>query len=251
MKKLFNLGLIASALLSASVVAEEKAAESNLKVSAELGILLTTGNTESSSYLGKLHATHDLDKWRNEYKFDFLRKDSQVENDDGTKETEETDNRWTISTQANYKFTATESAFIFGSYTDDEYGAYSTYTSVSGGYSIRALERENMHLDLNAGVGFVDAETQASGESDDSELYRGSAAFEWKINDMTKFVQNVSLEYAPGLDNTRTVTETGVSASFNSNMQMKFTYNTVTNSEVEPGFDKTDTETSVTVVVNF
>ena len=251
MKKIANLSLIAAALLSANLSAEEKAEPKKLKVSAELGILITTGNTESSSYLGKLKVDQELTNWRNEYKLDFLQKDSEIENSDGSKVTEETDNRWTASAQANYKFSETESAFVFGSYTDDEYGAYSTYTSLSGGYSFRAIDQEKMHLALNAGVGFVDAETQGSGESDDSELYRGSAAFEWQINDKTKFVQNVSVEYAPGLDNTRTVTETGISASFNSSMQMKFSYNTITNSEVEPGFEKTDSETSVTLVVNF
>ena len=250
MKNLFKLGLIASAMTAANAVAEEAKTETELKVSAELGILITTGNTESSSYLGKMKIDHELENWRNAYKLDFLQKKSEVESD-GEKVTEETDNRWTASAEGKYKFTDKRSAFIFGSYTDDEYGAYSTYATVSGGYSFRALAREKMHLDINAGVGFVDAEKQGTGESDDSELYRGSAAFEWQINDMTKFIQNVSVEYAPGLDNTRTLTETGVSASFNSNMQMKFTYNTTTNSEVDPGFDKTDTETSVTLVVNF
>lgn len=251
MKNLFKLGLIASAMVATNAVAEEKKSESELKMSAELGILITTGNTESSSYLGKFNVDQELENWRNVYKLDFLQKKSEVDGADGKKVTEETDNRWTASAEGKYKFTDKRSAFIFGSYTDDEYGAYSTYATVSGGYSFRALARDNMHLDLNAGVGFVDAEKQGTGESDDSELYRGSAAFEWKINDMTKFIQNVSVEYAPGLDNTRTLTETGVSASFNSNMQMKFTYNTTTNSEVDPGFDKTDSETSVTVVVNF
>lgn len=251
MKKLLQLSAVAVALASTNAVAADKAEEKALKVAAELGILITTGNTESSSYLGKLKVDHDLQNWKNVYKLDFLQKESEVESADGTKVTEETDNRWTISAETKYKFTDKRSAFLFGSYTDDEYGAYSTYATVSGGYSFRALEREDMHLDLNAGIGLVDAEKQGSGESDDSELYRGAANFEWKINDMTKFVQTVSVEYAPGLDNTRTQTETGISASFNSSMQMKFTYNTTTNSEVEPGFEKTDTETSVTLVVNF
>lgn len=249
MKHLFKLGLIASAMLAGNAIAEEKA-EPQLKVSAELGILITTGNTESSSYLGKLKVDHELENWRNVYKLDFLNKKSEVEKD-GVKSTEETDNRWTASAEGKYKFTDKRSAFIFGSYAEDEYGAYSTYATVSGGYSFRALARDDMNLDLNAGVGLVDAEKQGTAESDDSELYRGSAAFEWQINDMTKFVQNISVEYAPGLDNTRTITESGVSASFNSNMQMKFTYKTISNTEVDPGFDKTDTETSVTLVVNF
>lgn len=251
MKKIANLSLLTAALFSAHSIAEEKTESKDLKISAELGILVTTGNTESSSYLGKLKVDQELTNWRNEYKLDFLQKDTEIENSDGNKVTEETDNRWTVSAQANYKFTDTKSAFVFGSYMDDEYGAYSTYTTVSGGYSFRAIDQEHMHLDLNAGVGFVDAKTQGTGISDDSELYRGSAAFEWQINDRTKFVQNISIEYAPGLDNTRTITDTGISASFNASMQMKFSYNTITNSEVEPGFEKTDTKTSVTLVVNF
>ena len=250
MKKIGILGCAIAAAISTSAFAETEAKPA-ITMSAELGVLITTGNTESSSYLGKLNIQHELENWRNEYKLDFLQKEAQVEDDAGNKSTEETDNRWTGSAEGKYKFTDKSSAFILGTYTSDDYGAYSTYTSVSGGYSFRALEQEKMTLDLNTGFGFVDAETQSTGESENSELYRGSAAFEWQINDMTKFIQNVSVDYAPGLDNTRTITETGVSASFSSDMQMKFTYQTTTNSEVEEGFEKTDTATSVTVVVNF
>jgi putative salt-induced outer membrane protein YdiY len=250
MKKLGSLASIISLACSASVFAEDKENPA-IAMSAELGVLITTGNTESSSYLGKLTIDHELEVWRNKYTLDFLQKEAEVTDANGKKVTEETDNRWTGTAKGNYKFTETSAMFIFGSYTSDDYGAYSTYSSLSGGYNFRALEKEKMTLDLDAGVGFVNAETQGTGESDDSELYRGSAAFEWQINDMTKFVQNVSVEHAPGLDNTRTITETGVSASFSTDMQMKFTYKTVSNTEVEPGFEKTDTETSVTLVVNF
>lgn len=251
MKKTIVTAMAVATCVAMPSFAAESKSETELKIAAELGVLITTGNTESSSYLGKLQLNQELTNWRNEYKFDFLQKESQIESADGSKTTEETDNRWSLSGKANYKFADKTSAFVFASYTDDEYGAYSSYATASGGYSFRALNRDNLHLDLDAGVGFVDAETQGTGASDNSELYRASADFQWQINDMTKFVQTVSVEYAPGLDNTRTLTETGVSASFNSSMQMKFSYNTITNSEVEPGFEKTDTETSVTLVVNF
>jgi putative salt-induced outer membrane protein YdiY len=251
MNNTFKLGLVAVAMSSPLAFAEE-AEKSPFEVSAELGILINTGNTESSSFLGKAEVKHDLVTWKNKYTVDYLQKEAQIINQDGSKSTQETENRFSLTGQADYKFNEKSAAFIFGSYTDDEYGAYETYTTVSGGYSLRALEKENMFLDLNAGAGFASAET--GGASEDSAVYRGAAAFEWKINGMTKFVQNISIEHAPDLGddgNTRTITETGVSASFNSSMKMKFSYKTTTNSQVADGFEKTDTETAVTLVMNF
>ena len=251
MNKLASLSLVSAALLSTSVFAEDKAA-SEIKTTAELGVLITTGNTESSSFLGKLTVDHKFGSWENKYTADFLNKESEFELDDGSKETRTTDEKYSIAGQANYKFTDTSAAFGRASYADDKLGAYENTVSITGGYSYRALENENMFLDLNAGLGYTEL-TPRDSSSDDSSVYRGAAAFEWQINDMTKFVQNVSIEYAPDLteENTQTITETGVSASFSTNMQMKFTYKTLTNSAVQPGFEKTDTETSVTLVVNF
>lgn len=251
MKKYLVLAAVSAALFSQSSLAADKTKTSNLDISAELGILLTTGNTESSSLFTKVVAKQAFTKWNNKYTFDMLKKEADIKNADGSKTNQETDDRWNASAKGNYKFNEKSSAFIFGSYAETEYGAYATYATVSGGYGFRAVEKENVFLDLDVGVGFVDAETQGSGMSDDSELYRGSAALEWKINDMTKFVQNVSVEHAPGLDNTQTISETGISASFNSSMQMKFGYKMVSNTNVAEGFEKTDGETSITVVVNF
>ena len=254
MKKLFSLGLITAAVLSAPVFAEE-GKETSLNISAELGILITTGNTETSSYLGKISADHELTNWKNKYELDFLNKEAEITDDNGNKKTEETDKRWNLGATGDYKFTDSSSAFVRGRYSDDSYGAYATYTTVDGGYGFNAISKEKLSLDLKAGFGFFDAETQevdgVKGESESGELYTGSAAFSWQINDMTKFIQNVSISHAPALDNTQTITETGVSASFSDKMQMKFGFKTISNTEVAEGFEKTDTETSVTLVVNF
>ena len=250
MKTMTKLSLIAAAIVASPVMAEEKASE--IKTTAELGVLITTGNTESSSILGKITVDHKFGSWENKYTGNILKKDTEVVNDAGEKETRTTDDKYSVAGQANYKFDSTSSAFGRASYANDKEGAYETAISVTGGYSFRAVEKENMFLDLNAGAGFTEL-TPQNGTAEDSSVYRAAAAFEWQINDMTKFVQNVSVERAPDLDNpnTQTISETGVSASFNSSMQMKFGYKTVTNSSVAPGFEKTDTETSVTLVVNF
>jgi len=250
MKTMTKLSLIAAAIVASPVMAEEKASE--IKTTAELGVLITTGNTESSSILGKITVDHKFGSWENKYTGNILKKDTEVVNDAGEKETRTTDDKYSVAGQANYKFDSTSSAFGRASYANDKEGAYETAISVTGGYSFRAVEKENMFLDLNAGAGFTEL-TPQNGTAEDSSVYRAAAAFEWQINDMTKFVQNVSVERAPDLDNpnTQTISETGVSASFNSSMQMKFTYRILNNSYVAEGFEKTDTETSVTLVVNF
>jgi len=254
MKKLISLGLISAAVLSAPAFAEENE-ETNLNVSAELGILITTGNTETSSYLGKITADHKLTNWKNKYEFNILKKDAETEDDDGNKKTDTTDDRWDIAATGDYKFTDSSSAFVRGRYADDEMGAYATYATVDAGYGFNALKNENMNLDLKAGAGFVEAETQekdgVKGVSEDSALITASAAFSWQINDMTKFIQNINISRATDIGNTQTITETGVSASFSDKMQMKFGFKTISNTEVPVGFEKTDTETSVTLVVNF
>ena len=213
--------------------------------------MVTTGNTETSSYLGKITADHELTNWKNKYEFNILKKDAETKDDDGNKKSETTDDRWDIGATGDYKFTDTSTAFVRGRYASDKEGAYEIYATVDAGYGFNALKTESMNLDLKAGVGFVEAEAQDSDDADSSAVYTGSAAFSWQINDMTKFIQNVYVTHAPDLDNTQTITETGVSASFSDKMQMKFGFKTISNTEVPEGFEKTDTETSVTLVVNF
>lgn len=247
MKTGVKLSLLTASILTFSTNAEE--AEKNpIDVTAELGILVNSGNTESSSIFGKVAVNHDLGSWKNKYTFDILNKEGQITNEDGSKETVKTDERFTLTAQANYKFSETSAAFLFGSYTDDEFGAYAKYTTVAAGYNFRAYEQEKMFLDLNIGPGFSTTEAQ-DGTEEDGAVLRLSSAFSWDITDTAKFINNISVESAEF--NTRTTTETAVSASLSDTMQMKFGFKTVTDSDVAPGLKKTDTETSMTVVVNF
>ena len=66
MKQLLTLSLIA-AVVSPNLKAEEVAQEEpkELEVTAEAGVLITTGNTESSSYFGNLTVVQELTEWKN------------------------------------------------------------------------------------------------------------------------------------------------------------------------------------------
>ena len=57
-------------------------------VSTELGVIATSGNTETTSVQGKIDAKQRLTRWHNHYIFSALFKEDQVTQDDGTKTTE-------------------------------------------------------------------------------------------------------------------------------------------------------------------
>ncbi len=246
------LSLVSAAILSTlsfNSLANDGAKEGDeLDVSAEVGVLVTTGNTESSSYYGNLTVEQNLFQWKNKYTLDLLKKENEVEDANGQMVTQETDDRYTITAQGDYKLSDTSAVFIFGSYTDDEFGAYAKYTTVAAGYSFRPINEDNMFLDVNVGPGYAKGESQ-DGETESGMVGRFSGAFEWKFSPSAKFIQNVSVEYADF--NTRTTTETAVKATLTDMMKMKVGYKTITNSDVDDGLEKTDTETAVTLVVNF
>ena len=90
MKKHLVFAAVSTALFSSLSFAADTKKESAFDVTAELGILLTSGNTESSSVFTKLVAKHELEKWSNKYTFDMLKKESEIKDADGNKQTQET-----------------------------------------------------------------------------------------------------------------------------------------------------------------
>jgi putative salt-induced outer membrane protein len=237
---------LSTAFVSTNVQADDE--DAPLEITAEAGVLITTGNTESSSFFGKLKAAQNFEDWKTKYSFDYLKKENTVTGENGSEMTQTTDNRYTLTGQGDYKLGPKSAVFVFGSYASDEYGAYSDYTTLAGGYSFRAFKKQDMYLDVNVGPGYAWTETQ-DGTKQDGFVGRASGAFNWKFSPSAKFTQNISIEYADF--NSRTITESAVQATLTDKMNMKFSYKTITNSDVQPGLEKTDTETAVTVVVNF
>ncbi len=239
---------LSSALFAGFAQANDDEAMPPLEITAEAGVLITTGNTESSSFFGKLDVTQDFEKWKTKYTLDFLKKENTVTDENGKEVSMTTDDRYTVTGQGDYKLGPKSAVFIFGSYTSDEFGAYSDYTTLAGGYSFRALKKPKMTLDVNVGPGYTWTETQ-DGQKEDGFVGRASGVFKWKFSESASFTQNLSVEYADF--NTRTISESSVKATLTDKMKMKFAYKVVSNSDVQPGLEETDTETSVTVVVAF
>jgi putative salt-induced outer membrane protein len=249
--------LLTMTALASSAYADEQKRPWDVEV--DVGAIATSGNTETTSLQFKVDAKQNREKWENQYVFNSLFKEDDVKNDDGTKSTEKTAEKYFGSAKFAYLLGAEKSyLFGFGSYTDDKFGAYRTYTTLAFGYGDWLYSSPTLNWFVEAGPGYFEGEKVT--ESDDAAIpdsitkesgaiLRAATALEWKISSSAVFKQTVSVE--SGSDNTRTVSETSLATSINGSMKMKVGFTLANDTEVAPGKEKTDTTTFVNLVYSF
>jgi putative salt-induced outer membrane protein len=251
-----TLLLTMTALASASYADEQKRP---WEVEVDVGAIATSGNTETTSLQFKVDAKQNREKWENQYVFNSLFKEDDVKNDEGTKSTEKTAEKYFASAKFAYLLGVEKSyLFGFGSYTDDQFGAYRTYTTLALGYGDWLYSSPTLNWFVEAGPGYFEGEKVI--ESDDESIpdsiskeqgamLRAATALEWKISDNAVFKQTVSVE--SGSDNTRTVSESSLATSINGSMKMKVGFTVANDTDVALGKEKTDTTTFVNLVYSF
>ncbi|MBE0376729.1 DUF481 domain-containing protein [Pseudoalteromonas prydzensis] len=255
--KLKLLSILVAASAATNAFAEET---KTWDVTSELGAIITSGNTETTTLKGGIKALHNLEHWNNEYKIDGLYKEDEVENAAGVKETQRTNEKYSLSAQGNYKLNDDHAhLYIYGSYVSDYFGAYRNESVISAGYGQRLLDRSDMWLNAEIGPGYKyfeypegsvdDNGISNAGESEGEVIALGKLDYNWQISDNAKFTQLVAVEY--GDTNTKTRSETALLAKINGSLQMKVAYNITNNSDVADDKESTDTETSLTLVYSF
>ena len=215
----------------------------------ELGVLLTTGNTQTSSLNAKLASHHEAELWSNDYLAEALYNQAQTEDDAGQEMTETTAQRYYLQAQGNYKLTDPEDRlFIFGSFEDNRFGNFRYQSTLAAGWSQRVWDTDKSKFEYSIGPGYAYNENQ-EGETDDGLIVRGSLDYEWHVSETALFKQLFSTEY--GSQNTKTRSETSLSAQLNGSLSMKLSFILDHNSDVEPDRENLDTRSAVTLVYNF
>ena len=98
--------LLGSACFCFSVVCMAEEDDKKLKADAEAGFLVTSGNTDSTALKAKLDIKQDFEKWHNNYVFEGLYKENEVEiieNGETTKESQVTAEKYFGSLQTDFK----------------------------------------------------------------------------------------------------------------------------------------------------
>ncbi len=212
----------------------------------EFGLIVTTGNTESSTMKAKLSAHQELEMWSNDFSLEGLYKQDE---DDDTNKKETTAQNIYMAGQANYKLSnPNHRLFLFGSYEDDRFSSYNYQSTLALGWSERLWETKKTKFEYSIGPGYAFVETDED-EDESSVILRGSMDFHWKISESANFSQLVSTEY--GQYNTKSRSETALTAKINGSLAMKLSLTMDHNSNVSSDTEKLDTTTAVTLVYTF
>jgi len=246
-------------LVSYAVVAEEAAKDKPaFTASAELGFLYKTGNTKSADVKAGFNLKHEKDKWRSVVAFNILAKKLEKEDDAGNEEFETTDNKWDILTQTNYTIGEAGKNYIYGNlaYEQDKFSGFESQSSFSAGWGREWYKTETSSLfaDVGPGVKYdVIKETATTTEdSTTSFIIQAQALYSHKFNDYVEFKQYlVAKQATKSGDNSVYKSETSVTAQLIDALQLKFALRIDYDTEVEPEYENTNTETSMTLIYNF
>lgn len=244
-------------LVSYTALAED-AAKPEYSASAELGFLYKTGNTKSVDIKAGFNLKHEKEKWRSTLAFNILAKKLEEKDEDGNDEFETTDNKWDILAQTNYTIGESGKNYLYGNlaHEQDKFSGFESQSSFSAGWGRQwhKTETSSFFADIGPGVKYDvtrATETLAS-ESSTNLIIQAQALYTRQLNEHVEFKQYfVARQATKSGENSIYKSETSVTAQLIDALQLKFAINIDYDTEVEEGFEDTNTETSMTLIYNF
>ena len=206
---------------------------------AELGFVMTSGNTDTRSLNAKALISYNMDRHVTQASVEVLKA-----SDSGVTTAE----RYLLAAKSKYYFQPLEYLFTSARYEDDRFSGYDYQTSLTAGYGRRVLEHESVYLDMEGGAG-ARRRAPVAGTAKTEGIVRGAGFFLWQISPTSKFTQDLLVE--SGADNTYSEAVTALSVKINSSLAMKTSLSVRHNSQVPAGTEKTDTITAVNLVYDF
>lgn len=214
---------------------------------AELGVLVTTGNTEETNINGRVGLKHEVADWRNTAEFRSA-----------FSETEEvtTTEKYRAELESDYKFAERQYWFVRLFHEKDRFSGFEFQSSVTTGYGNRVWQAgERSFLDLSAGAGYRFnklEEPNADGSRDDDEaIGRVAGRYDHALSENALFRQTLSVEMGLDDNETNTESETSIQADIVGGISMKAAYRVQHLSDPPAGSEDTDTELSVSLLYGF
>ncbi len=223
--------------------------------SAELGFLYKTGNTKSADVKAAFNLKHEKGKWRSTLAFNILTKKTESEADEqGNKEFETTDNKWDILAQTNYTIGETGKNYLYGNlaHEQDKFSSFESQSSFSAGWGHEWYKTKTSSFFADIGPGVKYDVTRATSQSSTNLIIQAQALYTHKFNEFVEFKQFfVARQATKSGENSIYKSETSVTTQLIDALQLKFALRIDYDTEVEAGFEDTNTETSMTLIYNF
>lgn len=207
---------------------------------AALGVLTTSGNSETRSINGKLELVYASEAWKNSFGASAI---SSADDEGSTAE------RYTVGNKLDYNFSPRDYAFGAVEFEKDLFGGIKQRTSETVGYGRHILTGPRHLLDAEIGGGARQTEEQDTGERYDDFIGRFAGKYQWNLTETSTFLQTLKVE--SGESNTFTESVSELRLSIIGNLFAGISFTARNNSDVPPDTKKTDTFTAVNLNYNF
>ena len=238
-------------VLASAVSLPAMAADPQWTGSGELGFSTASGNTKSQNINAQLKAGLDDGRWHHAANALWMRNRGQVlldANGDGVAEQtmEDTANRFGLGFSSAYDLTAR--SYLIGTlrYDHDDFASYRWRGTAAVSYGYRWRDDDRLRLVTEIGPGFRRSHDAFSGAIENEAIGRGLADFSWQLTDNTTLMDTLLVE--SGRLNTYLQNDLGLQVAMSDRLALKFGYQVRYNSDVDPGFKKTDTVTMLNLV---
>lgn len=245
------IGVAAIALLTALPLAAQAQGWTG---SGELGLAISSGNSDSENLNGKLGLVNEDDQWKHSAALTLLRAKGEVLGDfDGDGDLERsnqlTANRYELSLASAYKASERTSWIASLRYQDDDFASFETQTTIAISHGYQWIDSETTKLRTEVGPGYRRSKSAATGDTDGEGILRGGIDFRQTLTENTELFNTFLVE--AGDDNTFAQNDLGVQVSMNDRLALKAGLQARHNTDVSPGKKKTDTLTTLNLVFKF
>lgn len=206
---------------------------------AEVGILMTRGNTHTDTQNIKLGVHYHTGLWMHKLKLESLHtEDNGVVNAD----------RFSADYRSTYQLSAKAYAFGALRHENDRFAGFEQRNTEVLGYGRKFYQKKTFHWDGEVGVGARQTNYTDYTKSNEG-IVRLATELEWNFSPTSAIKEELFVE--TGSVNTLTQSSTSLKVKINSSLAMKVSFKLQDNSNVPIGKKHTDTVTAVTLVYDF
>ncbi|MBM0107479.1 DUF481 domain-containing protein [Steroidobacter sp. S1-65] len=214
----------------------------------EAGLVIASGNTDTETANAKVQLTNETDNWKNTAGAAAL----YASDEEG-----KTANRWELSAQTDWKFTARNFLFGAGRYEQDEFSGFEYQATASYGIGRRFFDSPSTKMVGTLGAGYKFIETRDSfdeetgilieeGDSDKEVVFRATLDLDHQFTATTNLINKFIVE--SGADNTFVQNELSLQVKMTDVLALALGYSVRHNTDPPSEFENTDTLTTINLV---
>lgn len=222
-------------------------ATAQVTAKAQAGIVAARGNTDTDSANAKLDISREFERWKPQ---------ASLAGVYASDETGATGQRWDARGQLDYKFHEKGFSFVSGRYEEDRFSGFEYQATYGLGFGWRFFDDTTTKLIAQIGAGYKTLQTRDTvsedgltfipGGREEELVLQSTVDFEHDLTETTQVLNKLLVEY--GEENTFVQNDLSLQVRIMSSLALALGYSVRYNTEPPPGFETTDTLTTVNLV---